>query len=204
MKKLNRYTTASVLLDMLKRKRIVLRDPSQWEDKNDSEVLAAYKRRKKLPSLFAWCLSHGDETIHHWKTFAGDLEGCCVDFDWEGLVRIFKANPNIRFGPVTYKRFKDLAPFPVAPDDMPFTKRWPYRCEEEYRVIWEGRSRVRRCEVELDLATIRRVTVSQRMPGDQYKRLREEIRGLLVEPGQNVYRSTIYRNAVWISKLRKA
>ena len=39
MKRLNRYTTLPVLLDMLKRKRLVLLDPASREDKNDSEIL---------------------------------------------------------------------------------------------------------------------------------------------------------------------
>ena len=40
-KKLNRFTTLPVLLDLLKRKRLVLLDPAVWEDKNDSENSAS-------------------------------------------------------------------------------------------------------------------------------------------------------------------
>jgi hypothetical protein len=86
LKKLNRFTTLPVLLDLLKRKRLVLLNPATWEDKNDSEILKEYKRRKNLPNLFALCFSYGDETIHHWKTFADGISGCCIEFDAPKLI----------------------------------------------------------------------------------------------------------------------
>ena len=79
--KLNCYTTLPVLLDLLKRRRLVLLDPKSWEDKNDSGVMEENKRRKKVPRLFALCFSWGDETIHQWKAFADGISGCCIEFD---------------------------------------------------------------------------------------------------------------------------
>ena len=108
MKKINRYTTLPVLLDMLKRKRLVLLDPSSWEDKNDSEILTEYKKRKRIKKLFALCFSYGDETIHHWKTFADGISGCCIQFDSDKLINLLKHTPGIQYGAVKYKKLKDL------------------------------------------------------------------------------------------------
>jgi hypothetical protein len=55
--KLNRYTTLPVLLDLLKRQRLVLLDPKSWEDRNDAGVMREYKKRKKARRLFALCFS---------------------------------------------------------------------------------------------------------------------------------------------------
>ncbi len=49
--KLNRYTTLPVLLDLLQRKKLTLLNPEFWEEKNDSEIILEYKRRKYL---FEW------------------------------------------------------------------------------------------------------------------------------------------------------
>ena len=67
IQKLNRFTTLPILLDLLERKKLTLLNPILWEDKNDSEIILEYKKRKNIKNLFALCFSHNDETIHHWK-----------------------------------------------------------------------------------------------------------------------------------------
>ena len=204
MKKLNRYTTLPVLLDMLSRKKLVLLDPSTWEDKNDSEIVAEYKKRKKLQALFALCGSQGAETIHHWKTFADGISGCCVEFDLDKLVPLLKNVAGIRFGPVSYRRLRELKDEAIDVEQMPFTKRWPYRCEEEYRIIWESVEPALEFEIDFDLRTINRITISQRMPDRVYATIREALRGTFNNPDQKINRSTIYQNKVWIGKFKNA
>jgi hypothetical protein len=204
MKKFNRYTTVPVLLDILSRRQLVLLDPATWEDKNDSAVLAEYKRRRRLRALFALCGSQGDETIHHWKAFADGISGCCVEFDLEQLVSVLRELPGVRYGPVKYRRLRDLTDSSVSVAKMPFTKRWPYRCEEEYRIIWESRKPATKFEIEFDLRMIRRITISQHMPDRVYESIRETLRGAFKNPDQKINRSTIYENKIWISKFRKA
>jgi hypothetical protein len=207
MAKFNRFTTLPVLLDMLTRKKLVLLDPCTWEDKNDSEVVAEYKKRKKLRSLFALCGSKGDETIHHWKTFADGISGCCVEFDLKKLEVVLKRLDGVRFGSVVYKRFKDLTAVTdrsISVDQMPFTKRWPYRCEEEYRIIWESLSAAKRFEIDFDPRIINRITISQRMPEPIYETIRAALQESVKDPGKRINRSTIYENRVWIGKFTKA
>jgi len=103
-RKLNRYTTLPVLLNLLRMKKIVLLDPSAWEDRNDAEIILEYKKRKKIRKLFAICFGIGDETIHHWKTYADGISGCCIEFDEKKLLKSFKGINEIRLGDVTYKR----------------------------------------------------------------------------------------------------
>jgi len=88
--RLNRFTTLPVLLDFLERKKLVLLDPKSWDDKNDTEVILAYKEKKGIEKLFALCFTHDYETIHHWKTFANGSSGCCIEFDADKLIQIFK------------------------------------------------------------------------------------------------------------------
>lgn len=202
MKRLNRYTTLPVLLDMLKRKRLVLLDPKSWEDKNDSEILLEYKKRKKVKNLFALCFSYGDETIHHWKTFADGISGCCIEFDSLKLINLLMAQ-NVRYGKVEYKKLKDVTDSTINIDDIPFTKRWPYRCEEEFRIIWAGNTSKETYEIPFELNLITKITISQRMPQQVYDTIREYLREVFTNPDQRINRSTLYENCIWINKFQK-
>src|SRR5690349_15189787 len=91
-KKLNRYTTLPVLLDLLRRKKIVLLDPCAWEDRNDDEIILNYKGRKGIRGLFAVCCGTGDETVHHWKAYANGISGCCIEFNGNKLLKSFQGS----------------------------------------------------------------------------------------------------------------
>ena len=45
---------ASVLLDLLRRKKLVLLSPDKWEDRNDGEIISEYKKGKKLAVYENW------------------------------------------------------------------------------------------------------------------------------------------------------
>ena len=106
--KLNRFTTLPALLDLLRRRKIVLRDPSTWEDKNDVKIILEYKRQKKIPNLFAVCFCVGGETVHHWKTYADGISGCCIEFDKKRLLKCFRGVPGVRCRYVVYKRIEEV------------------------------------------------------------------------------------------------
>lgn len=194
--KLNRFTTLPVLLDLLERQKLVLLDPKSWDDRNDTEVILAYKRKAKISKLFALCFTHASETIHHWKTFANGSSGCCIEFSASKLIDIFDTTEGLRHGKVSYRTINEMiTPLPIS--EMPFIKRKPYQCEQEYRVIWEGDSDNDHFELDVPLDTIRRITISQQMPPKVY----ETIKKLLKTTSTNkVNRSTIYENKRWIDQ----
>lgn len=92
-----------------------------------------YKKRKKLKHIYTVCFSERDETIHHWTAFSSGSSGCCIEFDRESLLDDVNKIDGIRSGTVKYKKIKDVKDATIKISDIPFTKRWPYRCEEEYR-----------------------------------------------------------------------
>lgn len=67
---LNRYTSLPYLLDALRMKRLLLRSPELWEDKNDSFYLRRYQEEMKFETLLALCFNVTREQFHHWKCFA--------------------------------------------------------------------------------------------------------------------------------------
>lgn len=200
--KLNRFTTLPVLLDLLERKKLTLLDPKLWDDRNDSEVILAYKLKKGIKNLFAVCLSHGDETVHHWKTFSNGTSGCVIEFDAAKLFAIIDRIPGLKHGKVQYRKLSEVEKKGtiIDVDQLPFTKRWPYRCEEEYRIIVENNTDDTFFEIDIPLDIIRKITISQQMPAPIYNTIKNHLKGLRGDPASRVSRSTLYENKRWISR----
>ena len=185
--KLNRFTTLPALLDLLRRGKIVLRDPSTWEDKNDVKVILEYKRQKKIPKLFAVCFCMGDETVHHWKAYADGISGCCIEFDKSKLLACFRGIHEVRCDDVVYKTIEEVIEEiennTIELNDYPFIKRYPYQFEKEFRILWEGKTVGKTIDLDIDLNSINKITLSQRMPKDLYtsieRLLRDNINGLI-------------------------
>lgn len=197
--RLNRYTTLPVLLDLLQRRKITLLNPELWEDKNDSEIILEYKRRKNIKKLFAICFSLGDETVHHWKTFSNGVSGCCIEFDAQGLLRIIDKIPGTKHGEIEYKKLNEVERDRVPLNRIPFTKRWPYRCEEEYRVILETDTNDDFFDINIPLEIITRITISQQMPDQIYQTIKGYLTGIKENPYSKINKSTLYVNKRWIA-----
>jgi hypothetical protein len=202
-RKLNRFTTLPVLLDLLKRKKIVLLNPLTWEDRNDAEIILEYKKRKRIPDLFAVCFGIGDETIHHWKTYANGISGCCIEFDEDKLLKSFQDVKKFRWGDVEYMRVKKIENTAIPIERIPFTKRWPYRCENEFRILWEGKTSRSTIDVHIDFDSINKITLSQGIPAEVYKSIKELLHDEIGDPTQKINRSTLYENRRWIKAFKK-
>jgi hypothetical protein len=206
-KKLSRYTTLPVLLALLRRKKLSLRDPSHWEDKNDVEVIAEYKNIKNVQSLFAVCFCIGDETVHHWKTYANGDSGCCIEFDQDKLLASFKGKMGFRWGKVRYKKINEVKEEvkngEISLNRYPFIKRWPYRFEEEFRILWEGETTKKIMDVDIDLNSINKITLSQGMPPDLNPSIKKLLRDEIRDSSTKINRSTLYRNIIWINSFKK-
>ena len=168
MLRLNRYTYLPILLDMLKERSLFVKSIN-WEDKNDAKVILHYRRRKNKNKLFALCFSYTAETIHHWNQYANGLNGCCIQINGDELINTIKDIDGIRYGKVAYYGINDLYLSDIQLEDLPFIKRWPYRCEEEYRIIWIGNSRKQFYEIPIDLNIITKITINQKLPKQIFK-----------------------------------
>jgi hypothetical protein len=188
---------------LLRRRKIVLLDPSTWEDRNDAQIILEYKRRKGIPNLFAICFGIDDETIHHWKAYADGVSGCCIEFDENKLLKCFDGIPEIRKGAVVYKRLSEIRNNTIAADDIPFIKRYAYRCESEYRILWQGKTNQPAIEIDLDLNSINKITLSQRMPKPIHNSIKELLRSEIQNPSSRINSSTLYENAAWIKKFKE-
>ena len=202
-KKLNRFTSLPILLDLLERKKLTLLNPELWEDKNDSEVILAYKKKKSVKNIFALCFSDNDETVHHWKTFSNGPSGCVIEFDGEKLIELFDKDLKLKHRKVEYKKLLEVQREKIPIDDMPFIKRWPYRCEEEYRVIYETDDDMDFYEIDIPLSIIRKITISQQMPAQIYNTIKGYLKQANEDPDSRINRSTLYENKRWINSFKR-
>lgn len=192
---LRRYTNLPVLLDLLAEKRLTLVNPSGWVDKNDSFYLEQYRLGLNAKSVLALCLSEAGETFHHWHVFTQGSGGVCIEFQRESLIKAIDAVKTVRHGPVKYiPMHKAKAP---SPEDLPFLKRFPYRDELEYRLVYvnrNGKSDVYFVPIQLDC--IAKITLSPWLPKNLVKTVSKTICSVA---GASVYvaTTTLLDNRRW-------
>lgn len=203
-KVLSRYTTLPVLLDIIERKCLTLLSPEAWLDRNDQEVMLDYRRRRNLTCLLALCFSLGEETVHHWNAFANGSAGCRIDFHLPALLDAIARQNGCRHGKVSYRKITKLRVRDLSAKRRPFLKRWPYRIEQEYRIIFESRSPADSDRVELNVPImmncIRSITVGQSMPESVFDSMKKQLGPKL---NKRISRSTLFQNKVWINKFTK-
>jgi hypothetical protein len=201
---LSRYTTLPVLLDIIQRKCLTLLSPEAWPDQNDQEVMLDYKSRRYLTCLLAICFSSGDETVHHWNAFASGPAGCRIDFHFSALLDAIAQQSGCRHGKVSYRKITKLSVRDLSAKRRPFVKRWPYRIEQEYRIIFESRDAADSDRVELTvpimMSCIQSITVSQSMPKSVFDSIKKQLGPKL---NKRISRSTLFQNKVWINKFNK-
>jgi hypothetical protein len=175
-----RYTSLSNVLDALVNRRLVLVDPSRWDDTNDSYFLELYRVETGTASLVALCCTRATETYHHWKVFTDGREGVCLELHREALESALDRLPNMIARPVEYLLVKDVEEFSYADlPRLPFAKREGFQDEREWRIIGFSDDPTRKTlPVTLELGWINRIVVNPWMPLALVDNLRRLIRTL--------------------------
>lgn len=197
-KYLRRYTDIPALAYLLTEKKITLLDPRSWDDGNDAHYLSLYKERNKLKSLLALCFTEVDETYHHWRVFAGGTGGVCIRFDRTALLDAFAKHSGIRSERVRYRTIRDLRRVKPETYELPFIKRYAFKPENEFRVIFESQTReIYKFDVAIQIACISRITLSpwaHQSLAAPMKTLLKSIEGC---DGLDIVRSTLIGNQEW-------
>jgi hypothetical protein len=132
---LRRYTTLPFLLDILETKKLTLSDPAWWEDKNDYAYLELYKHKADLKSILVLCFAEAPELFSHWKGYAGNSSGVCIEFDKARLLQYFPEKDGIKSSYMKYETLENLQSRQLALDELPFIKRYGFIDDREFRII---------------------------------------------------------------------
>jgi len=134
---LRRYTSLDSAVHILQNKAITLLSPDSWDDKVDRNLMSAFARRAGHGSVLALCLSRTSETYHHWRIFTEGKSGVCIVFDKQQLIEAVNRQ-NVVARNVTYKKIADNRADPVTTARLPFTKRYAFRDEKEFRLVFSS------------------------------------------------------------------
>jgi hypothetical protein len=195
---LRRYTELPSLIYLLKEQKLTLLDPVSWEDRNDSFYLSTYREKRGFKTVLAPCFTSDSETYHHWSVYAPRPAGVCIEFKRNELVSTVESQPGIRTGAVDYPKLTHSRLMPPALDALPFTKRYAFRHETEFRVIYESATtRHNTFDIPVSLSLIARITLSPWLPPG----LSDHVKGVLhAIPGcaqLGIVRSTLISNQEW-------
>lgn len=192
-----RYTNLPALLQILQSKTITLLNPASWNDRNDSFLMSQYKLHIHAKSVLALCFTQADQTYHHWNVFAGGSTGVCIDFD---RLMLMKNLGGVQRGCVKYKTIKELHDFRPQESQMPFLKRYAYRDEKEYRLVFvDPNHEIEAMHFDIDLTSIRRITLSPWLQKELVPAVKEAIHSFPGCKELKIHHSTILENERWKS-----
>jgi hypothetical protein len=195
------YTQFPVLFDIIKRKKFVLCNYKNWEDKSDVALLKDYAQKEQVRVLCFKKLSENrQDSIHHWKAYADGMSGCRIDFNFEMLKQAAVAI-KATLGEVKYSGVGNLR----KGIELPFIKRASYEGEQEWRIVWKGNLKTENTEKELTIkeGLINRITFSANMPLSLFNRIKNFLKyKLRVE--FDIYQSTIFKNEKWENEVLKS
>lgn len=196
---LKRYTNLASLISILKTKKLTLLDPTKWEDKNDSHYLLKYGERKGFQSLFALCFTTAAETSHHWKAFCPGSDGVCIKIQAEPFLTHLNTLDGLVHGEVMYRLIDEVETGKLLIDQLPFLKRFPFRDEAEYRILFAKKepSKLKSHAIPFDVSFIQEIALSNSLP----KELRDPLVALLRSvdgcAGIKISRSSLNDNSRW-------
>jgi hypothetical protein len=201
---LNRFTTLPFVIDLLTRKQLTLLDPAFWEDYNDRVTMELYRKKRNSQSIYALCLSDERETIHHWNSFAGGMNGCCIEFNAKKLFECLDQVAGITHGKSRYIKVGDLKKLAAENEHLPYLKREPFQPESEYRIIaLSNQPQQASFDIPIHTNVIRRITLSNHLPKTVFESLKEGIHKIAPDYEGRISHSTLFNNAQWINHFSK-
>lgn len=181
-----RYTKLEYAIAALKTNKLVLPDPSKWDDSNDQEFVELYRRHISARSIYAMCCTMSPERYHHWRIFTekGDADGVCIELKRIPLERALNGITGVRAERVEYVPIKQMREAGRhRPDQLPFIKRSGYRDEREWRILLTS-SKVQRTKFEIpfELEWVNRIILNPWMPKAQRESARRVLLPLIQKP----------------------
>jgi hypothetical protein len=196
---LRRYTNLVSALHILHNRCLTLLSPETWDDRNDAYFMSEYKRLKGVKTVLAICIADREETYHHWQVFSRGADGVCIEFDREKLLATFDAAGGVAHRYVDYELVtKANAMRDVDLEILPFTKRWPYGDEKEYRAVYVNTDEeMSAFPIPIALAAIKRITLSPWLAPALIEPVKKTLKSLPGCNGLRIYRSTLIDNKPW-------
>lgn len=193
-----RYTNLPATLHILQNRCLTLLSPSSWDDRNDAYFMGEFQKRSAAKSVLALCFAETPQTYHHWRVFSAGSDGVCLEFDKGKLLETVKQDDRFKCRSVEYRKIDDVRKNSLAKDDLPFVKRYPYRDDKEFRILFIDKDEFREFErLKISLDWIKCITLSPWMPKPLADAVKSTLKGMSGCEDLKVYRSTLIENERW-------
>jgi hypothetical protein len=103
---------------------------------------------------------------------------------------------------VNYKRIDEVKDNEIEINEIPFIKRMPYKCEQEFRIIWEGNVKKEKFEIDFSLTAIKKITLNQNMPEEIFNSISKILKDNIINSEKIINRSSLFQNNEWIRKFK--
>ena len=196
---IRRYLSLSAVIDTLRRRKLALLDPKDWNDRNDRHFMQLYKDAKGLSSLYAMCAAVRHETYHHWRVFTPGAEGACLELWRDPLEAALRESDSTRFQEVKYVTLPQVAQLsPKDLENLPFFKRKGFDAEEEYRVIaWSEEPQAVVLGFDIQLSWVKRIELNPWMPKSLFQSVKDTIKAIPGCESIEFRQSTLIDNQQW-------
>jgi hypothetical protein len=196
---IRRYLPLSAVIDTLRRRKLALLNPENWDDRNDRLFMQSYKEKRGLSSLYAICAAVRHETYYHWRVFTPGHEGACLEL-WRGpLEAALRERDSTRFKEVKYLTLPQVAQLsPKDLENLPFYKRKGFDAEEEYGVIaWSGEPQAFALEFDIQLLWVKQIELNPWMAKPRFQSVKDTIKAIHGCDSIECRQSTLIDNQQW-------
>ena len=193
-----RYTNLAAAIHLLKNKQITLLDPMSWDDKNEAFLMETYKERRNAKTVLALCFAEAAETYHHWKTFSNGPDGISINFEKDKLLSTFSRDNKIEHRHVRYIPMRKIETLSLDISELPFLKRYPFRAEKEYRVIYvDTEALTKPKNYDINLSWIKWIRLSPWMPEPFVESVKKALRSISGCKKLKIVQSRVIRSEKW-------
>ena len=197
---LRRYTNFPATLHILQNSCLTLLSPDSWDDRNDAFFMAEYKKRSAAKSVLALCFAEAHETYHHWRVFSAGFDGVCLEFDKAKLQETVKGDDRFTCKSVEYRTIDKAETSGITEVDLPFVKRFPFKDDHEFRILFVDRDEHRESErLNISLDWIKCITLRPWMPKPLENAVILTLKSIKRCNNLKVYQSTLIENERWKS-----
>ena len=143
-------------------------------------------------------LTSAELTYHHWRVFSPGSGGVCLEFDKHQLQECVQDDPRFRCDSVIYRMINTVTTKGFKTDQLPFVKRFPYRDEKEFRILFVDMAENNEFkQFEIPLSSIKRITLSPWMPKALVTAVKSTLKSIKGCQKLRVNRSTLVENERW-------
>ena len=193
-----RYTNLAAVIHLLRNKQITLLDPMSWDDKNDVFFMKTYKERENAKTVLALCFTEAAEAYHHWKAFSNGPDGISINFEKDKLLSTFNKDNKIEHRNVKYVSIRKMEKSSLDVSELPFLKRYPYRAEKEYRVIYvDTEALTKPKNYDINLRWIKWIRLSPWMPEPLVESVKKTLKSISGCQELKIAQSTVIDNEKW-------